>query len=108
MGRPRVITKSFTQFGVESYKGQSIEDRCKKLVETGEPIKDTSPLIYTPKEKGVMPQYDVRADKWDIAQSAMDRVNKERIAKGQQPPSEATEKKDTAQGGATNVAGQPT
>ena len=55
-----------------------------------------------------MPQYDVRADKWEIAQNAMDRVNKERIAKGQQPPSEAPAKKDTAQGGATNVAGQPT
>ena len=108
MGKPRIIKNSFTQFRVESYEGQSIEDRCKKLVETGEPIKDTSPLIFTPKEKGVMPQYDVRADKWDIAQSAMDRVNKERIAKGQQPPSEAAEQKDTAQGGATNVAGQPT
>ena len=53
MGKPRIIKKSFTQFGVESYEGQSIEDRCKKLVETGEPIKDTSPLIYTPKDKGV-------------------------------------------------------
>ena len=70
MGKPRIITKSYTQFGVESYEGQSIEDRCKKLVETGEPIKDTSPIIYTPKEKGVMPQYDVRADKWEIAQNA--------------------------------------
>lgn len=108
MGKPRIIRKSFTQFGVESYEGQSIEDRCKKLVETGEPIKDTSPLIYTPKEKGVMPQYDVRADKWDIAQSAMDRVNRERIAKGQQPPGETTEKEETAQGGAPNGAGQPT
>ena len=98
MGKPRIITRSFTQFGVEPYEGQSIEDRCKKLVETGEPIKDTSPLIYTPKEKGVMLQYDVPyRDKWDIAQSAMDRVNKERIAKGQQPPSEEVKRKDTAQ-----------
>lgn len=108
MGKPRIITNSFAQFGVESYEGKSIEDRCKKLVETGEPIKDTSPLIYTPKEKGVMPQYDVRADKWDIAQSAMDRVNKERIAKGQQPPSEKTDMKDTAQGGVPKDTGQPT
>ena len=69
-------------------------------METGEPIKDATPLIYTPKEKGVMPQYDVRADKWEIAQNAMDRVNKERIAKGQQPPSEEVKKIDTAQGGA--------
>ena len=108
MGKPRIITESFTQFGVETYEGQSIEDRCKKLVETGEPIKDTSPLIFTPKEKGVMPQYDVRADKWDIALNAMDRVNRERIAKGQQPPSEETKRKDTAQGGASDDAGQPT
>lgn len=108
MGKPRIIKNSFTQFGVESYEGQSIEDRCKKLVETGEPIKDTSPLIYTPKDKGVMPQYDVRTDKWEIAQNAMDRVNRERIAKGQQPPSGEAEKKDTAQGGASNDAGQPT
>ena len=106
MGKPRIITKSFTQFRVESYGGQSIEDRCKKLVETGEPIKDTSPLIYTPKDKGVMPQYDVRADKWEIAQNAMDGVNKERIAKGQQPPSEEV-KKNTTQGGASDDAGQP-
>ena len=111
MGKPRIITKSFAQFRVESYEGKSIEDRCKNLYrdwETGEPIKDTSPLIYTPKEKGVMPQYDVRADKWEIAQNAMDRVNRERIAKGQQPPSEEVNKKDTAQGGASNDAGQPT
>ena len=108
MGKPRIIIGSFTQFGVESYEGRSIEDRCKLLVETGEPIRDTSTLIFTPKEKGVMPQYDVRADKWDIAQNAMDRVNKERIAKGQQPPSEEVNKKDTAQGGAPKDAGQPT
>ena len=55
-----------------------------------------------------MPQYDVRADKWEIAQNAMDRVNKERIAKGQQPAGGETGKKDTAQGGASKDAGQPT
>ena len=72
MGKPKTIQESFGNFGIESYEGQSIEDRCKKLVETREPIKDTSPLIYTPKEKGVMPCI-VRADKWEIAQDAMDR-----------------------------------
>ena len=108
MGKPRIITRSHCDFELDDYKGQPIEERCKKLVETGEPIKDTTPLIYTPKEKGVMPQYDVRTDKWDIAQNAMDRVNKERIAKGQQPPREEVKKEDTTQGGASNDAGQPT
>ena len=108
MGKPRIITRSHCDFELDDYKGLSIEDRCKILLETGEPIKDTTPLIFTPKEKGVMPQYDVRTDKWDIAQNAMDRVNKERIAKGQQPPREEVKKEDTAQGGASNDAGQPT
>ena len=34
-----------------------------------------SPLIYTPKEDGVRPEYDIRTDKWQIAINAMDRVN---------------------------------
>ena len=66
------------------------------------------PICFPVTIMGVMPQYDVRADKWEIAQNAMDRVNKERIAKGQQPPSEEVKQKDTAQGGASKDAGQPT
>lgn len=108
MGKPRIINRSYGNFRLDAYEGQSIENRCKKLVETGEPIKDTSPLIYTPKQKGVMPQYDVRTDKWEIAQNAMDRVNRERLAKGQQPPSEELKKKDTAQGSASDDARLPT
>lgn len=90
MGKPRVIKESH-QIGfyvMEAYEGKTIEQRCREMVETGEPIKDTSPLIYTPKEKGVRPEYNVRADKWAIAQEAMNAVNRERIAKGQQPPVE--------------------
>ena len=86
MGKPRIITKSFTQFGVESYEGQSIEDRCKKLVETGEPIKDTSPLIYTPKEKGVMPQYDVSYRDWETDRKST-RLNSSHSGESRMPSS---------------------
>ena len=51
MGKPKIITRSYCNFELEDYQGQSIEERCKKMVETGEPIKDTSPLIYTPTNK---------------------------------------------------------
>ena len=76
MGKPRIIKKSHDVgfYVMEAYEGKTIEQRCREMVETGEPIKDTSPLIYTPKEKGVRPEYNVRADKWDIAQGAMDAV----------------------------------
>ena len=96
MGKPRIIKESHNVgfYVMEAYEGKTIEQRCREMVETGEPIKDTSPLIYTPKERGVRPEYNVRADKWDIAQGAMDAVNRERIAKGQQPPNVNDEKKN--------------
>jgi hypothetical protein len=109
MGKPRIIKKSHDVgfYVMEAYEGKTIEQRCREMVETGEPIKDTSPLIYTPKEKGVRPEYNVRADKWDIAQGAMDAVNREKIAKGQQLPNE-TRKEETPMGAPeSNQAGQP-
>lgn len=118
MGKPRIIKESHNVgfYVMEAYEGKTIEQRCREMVETGEPIKDTSPLIYTPKEKGVRPEYNVRADKWDIALGAMDAVNRERIAKGQQPPNadngKETPKVNNGEGtpkGAPegNQAGQP-
>lgn len=109
MGKPRVIKESHDVgfYVIEGYEGKTIEQRCREMVETNEPIKDTSPLLYTPKEKGVRPEYNVRADKWDIALEAMDAVNKAKIAKGQQPPNEP-KKEETPKGAPEkNQAGQP-
>ena len=54
MGKPRIIKRSHDVglYVMEAYEGKTIEQRCREMVETGETIKDTSPLIYTPKEKG--------------------------------------------------------
>lgn len=66
---------------VESYEGESIEKKVSKLVENNEPITDGAPIIFTEKKDGVLPQYDIRTDKWEIAQSAMDLANASKIAK---------------------------
>lgn len=71
---------------VEAYEGEAIETKCARITETGEPISDGAPLVYTEKKDGVQPQYNVRADKWEIAQEAMDKVNRAKIAKGQAMP----------------------
>lgn len=109
MGKPRIIEKSHNVgfYVMEAYEGKTIEQRCREMVETGEPIKDTSPLIYTAREKGVRPEYNVRADKWDIVLEAMDAVNREKIAKGQQPPNEAKNKETPMGAPESNQAGQP-
>lgn len=81
---------------IESSEGESIEKKVAKLIENNEPITDGAPIIYTEKKDGVLPQYDIRTDKWDIAQSAMDLANASKIAKskGLKKPEEpkATEK----------------
>ena len=75
---------------VETFEGESIEEKVSKLIENNEPITDGAPILYTEKKDGVLPQYDVRTDKWDIAQSAMDLANASKIAKskGMKKPEE--------------------
>ena len=46
-----------------------------------EPITDGAPIIYTERKDGVLPEYDIRTDRWDIAIDAMDKVNMDRFAK---------------------------
>ena len=49
----------------------------------------------------VLPQYDIRTDKWDIAQSAMDLANASKIAKskGLKKPEETQQNGDPQQNG---------
>ena len=65
----------------EFKEGELIEEKVARLTQEKSPINDGAPIIYTEKKDGVLPQYDVRTDKWDIAQSAMDLANASKIAK---------------------------
>ncbi len=67
-----IITSSI--FEDESFEGETIEDKVRRVVELNEPITDGAPLIYTDKKDGVQAAYDVRTDKWDIAVDAMGKV----------------------------------
>lgn len=58
----------------KAYEGERIEEKMDRIVNNNEPISDGAPLIYTERKDGVMPEYDIRADKWDIAIEAMDKV----------------------------------
>ena len=62
------------------------------------PSHDTrAPIIYTEKKDGVLPQYDVRTDKWDIAQSAMNLANASKIAKSKGMKKPEEQQKNTEQ-----------
>ena len=48
------------------------------------PITDGAPIIYTERKEGVIPAYDVRTDRFEIAVEAMGKVVKSNIAKREQ------------------------
>lgn len=77
-----------TNFDVnESVEGQSIEEKMRQATMNGQPIESAAPLIYTDKKDGVLPQYDIRTDRWDIALNVTDKVARTQIAQTQENPS---------------------
>lgn len=65
----------FKEFETTYEEGENIITKVRRILDENEPLTDGAPLIYTPKEDGVKPEYDIRTDKWQIAINAMDRVN---------------------------------
>lgn len=61
--------------------GEPIETKVKRITENNEPITDGAPIIYTNRDDGVLPAYNIRTDRWEVAQAAMDAVNQANLAK---------------------------
>ena len=61
--------------------GESIETKVRRITENNEPITDGAPIIYTNRDDGVLPAYNIRTDRWEVAQQAMDAVNQANLAK---------------------------
>ena len=66
---------SFPKRTEEDTIGEELITKIKRIMDENEPLTDGAPLIYTPKENGVVPEYNIRTDKWEIAMGAMDRIS---------------------------------
>lgn len=64
-----------------SIAGERIEDRVERMLYNQESIGDGAPLIYTDRREGVQPQYNIRTDRWDVAQEAVDKMHAKTLAK---------------------------
>ena len=73
---PRPIETNY-----EFQEGESIENKVRRITENNEPITDGAPIIYTNREDGVLAAYNIRTDRWEIAQQAMEAVNQANLAK---------------------------
>lgn len=61
--------------------GETIEAKVRRITENNEPITDGAPIIYTNRDDGVLPAYNIRTDRWEVAQAAMEAVNQANLAK---------------------------
>lgn len=64
-----------------SKEGETIEMKMERVINNKEPIKDGAPIVYTERKEGVLPGYNIRTDRFDVAIEAMDKVSKTHIAK---------------------------
>lgn len=62
-------------------EGETIETKIKRILESGAQIEDTAPITYTDRKDGVLPEYNPKTDRWDIALEAMTDVAKSSVAK---------------------------
>lgn len=61
--------------------GVTIEDNVAKMLAGKERVEITRMPIYTKKSDGVLPQYNIRTDRFQMAQDVMDYATKTVIAK---------------------------
>lgn len=65
-------------------EGETIETKIERIVNNNEPITDGAPIIYMDRKEGVIPDYDIRTDRWEVAIDGMDVVAKSQLAKREQ------------------------
>ena len=78
----KIKVPTINNFGkINTKEGEYIEEKVRRITENNEPIEDGAPIIYTERKDGVNPAYNIRTDRWEIAQNAMEQVgdNKSKI-----------------------------
>lgn len=78
--RPYKITRPVTCISCnKSFEGESIEREVEKIMAGGAQFSTLGAPIYTPKKDGVWPSTNIRTDRFEIAQNAMDAVHEQRF-----------------------------
>lgn len=68
------MLKSKIKIDTKFLDGQTIEVQIARAMSVNEPIDNSSPLQFTKRADGVLPDFDIRTDKWEISQRAMTAV----------------------------------
>ena len=66
----------------EATSGETIEEQVRRYMSNNEPITGgMKNLTYTERKDGVLPGYNIRTDRWEIALDGMNAVEKSNAAK---------------------------
>nr|QJB21305.1 MAG: hypothetical protein [Microvirus sp.] len=99
----RVVLKNQSPLKInKSYQGETIEQKLERIVQQKEPIKDGAPLVFTERKMGVLPEYNIRTDRFEVAIDAMTAVQKSTVAKREA----AMKAKEEAKNGVTGDPSQ--
>lgn len=82
-----------------SIEGETIENKVSRIMNNNEAISDGAPVIYTERKDGVIPEFDIRSDRFEMAIDAMDKVHREYLAKRTERHTPKTEETKPPEGG---------
>lgn len=103
------IQKPISRFKVSGIlrEGQSLEEFLRKATQGQEPIEATAKLTYNDRKDGVLPQHDIRTDRFELAMMQTDKIHASQAAARQKQdfPEPAQEIVKAAQEG-TKPAGE--
>lgn len=66
--------KTLIRINEPFHEGRTIERQIAIAMLTNEPVDQSSPITFTKRSDGVLPDFDIRTDKWQLAQKAMTAV----------------------------------
>lgn len=64
-----------------TYEAEGLEVKLRRITETNEPLAGDIPIVYTKKTDGVLPAFDIRTDRFEIAREAMSKVQESEMTK---------------------------
>ena len=78
----KIKTQNKTSISINnSVEGETIEEKIRRIIDNKEPITEGAEVIYTDRGDGILPEFDVRTDRFELAVDAMDKVHRDKLAK---------------------------
>lgn len=64
----------------KGYEGETMEAKMRRIKNNKDPITESTPMIYTDRADGVIPEYDIRTDKFEVLIEAGEKAYEQQVA----------------------------